>query len=238
MIFKHVCFRTLSDLGVSYVDLYLIHWPMAFKRGQEIFPRNEDGSLKYDGEVDPVDTYLAMEKLVEKGLAKAIGVSNFNEAQIEAVLEKAKVKPATNQVESHPYFNQAKLLTFLKEKDILLTAYSPLGSPDRPWALPDEPVLLEHTDLKAVAEKHGKTAAQVALRWQLQRGVAVIPKSVTPARIEQNLAVHDFELSAEEMAKLNALDQGQKGRMVCPRDSTGQFRDRAHPHFPFKGESL
>jgi len=216
-------------LGLDYLDLYLMHWPMAFKQGE----RNFDGSVKYD-DVHPTDTYLAMENMVMKGLTRDIGVSNFNEEQIRAILERSSIKPAMVQIECHPYFNQAKMLTFLRERDILFAAYSPLGSPDRPWASPNEPALLDNPTLRALADKHGKTSAQVALRWQLQRGVAVVPKSVTPSRIEANLDVYDFTLSEDEVDMLDSLDKGEEGRMVCPRDDSGQFLNHRHPHFPFK----
>ncbi len=124
--------------------------------------------LKYDSDLGPTETYLVMEKLVEKGLVRDIGLSNFNSEQISDVLARCKVRPATNQVECHPYFNQSRLLAFMREHGVVMTAYSPLGSPDRPWALPDEPVLLEDPGLKGIASKHGKTPAQVVLRWMVR----------------------------------------------------------------------
>jgi len=183
--------------------------------------------------IHPTDTYLAMEKLVGKGLARDIGVSNFNETQIKDILKKAKIKPATNQVECHPHFNQASMLAFLKRHDIVLTAYSPLGSPGSSWRLKDKPNVLEDPTLKALAEKYSKMPAQVALRWQLQRGVAVVPKSGNPGRIAANLNVEDFQLSKDDMAKLDALDKGRKGRYVLRRDRNGRTLNRDHPHFPF-----
>jgi len=225
------CKQTLTDLGLDYVDLYLIHWPVAFKNlgdGNK-FPKTEDGTLMYD-DVNPTDTWLAMEKLVEKGMAKDIGVSNFNSLQIQDVLDKGKIKPATNQVECHPYLNQEKLNNFCTEKGIVLTAFSPLGSPDRPWAKEGEPNLLNDPKVTELAAKCKKTAAQVLLRYNLQRGIIVIPKSVTPSRIEENWDILDFELSAEDMELIKTFDCN--GRLVVPMVD-GKFRDAAAPNFPF-----
>jgi len=229
------CRTTLSDLGLDYLDLYLVHWPHAFQRGDNTFPKNDDGTVKYDETLHPTDTWLAMEKLVGAGLTKAIGVSNFNSEQIEDVLKKGSIKPATNQVECHPYLGQAKLLEFCRARDITLTAYSPLGSPDRPWAQPGEATLLEDPQLKEIAAKHGKSTAQVLIRWQIQRGVIVIPKSVTASRIKENGDVFDFKLSEEEMAQIGSFDRGPEGRLVIPM-LNGKPRDGAHKFFPFNIE--
>ena len=218
------CRKTLADLGIDYIDLYLIHSPLAFARGDNPWPRNEDGTIKYDTEIHPTTTWLAMEELVKKGLAKSIGLSNFNSEQIKDVLEKGSIKPVTNQVESHPYLGQAKLLAFCKERDITITAFSPLGSPDRPWAQPGEPNLLDDPKIKTIASKHSKTPAQVVLRWQVQRGVMVIPKSVTASRIEENADIFDFDLSAEEMKQIESFD--------CNGRFNGLPMLRDHPHYP------
>jgi len=231
------CRQTLADLGVDYLDLYLIHSPVAFHRGEgslsaargEGYPRNEDGTFKFS-DIHPTTTWLAMEKLVKKGLTKSIGLSSFNSEQIADVLEKGSVKPVTNQVECHPYLGQAKLFEFCKERGITITAYSPLGSPDRPWAQPGEPLLLDDPKIKAIATKHSKSPAQVLIRWQVQRGVIVIPKSVTPARIEENANIFDFQLSVEEMKEIESFDCN--GRLIQPM-LEGKPRDAAHPHFPF-----
>merc|ERR1712130_1003884 len=221
------CRKTLEDL-----DLYLIHWPVAFQRGEDGVPKNEDGTIKYDNEIHPTTTWLAMEKLVEKGLTKSIGLSNFNSVQIADVLEKGSVKPVTNQVECHPYLGQAKLFDFCKERGITITAYSPLGSPDRPWAQPGEPLLLEDPKIKAIAAKHSKSPAQVLIRWQVQRGIIVIPKSVTPMRIEENANIFDFKLSVDEMKEIESFDCN--GRLFDWRRFDDGFA--VHPHFPFNIE--
>ena len=216
------CRKTLADLGVDYLDLYLMHSPVAFARG-EGWPKNEDGTFKF-GDVHPTTTWLAMEKLVKKGLTKSIGLSSFNSVQIADVLEKGSIKPVTNQVECHPYLGQAKLFAFCKERGITITAFSPLGSPDRPWAKPGEPLLLEDPKIKTIASKHSKTAAQVVIRWQVQRGVMVIPKSVTPSRIEENSDIFDFNLSIGEMKEIESFD--------CNGRFNGLPMLRDHPHYP------
>jgi len=227
------CRKTLADLGCSYLDLYLIHWPHAFQRGDVPFPKNDDGTVNYDIHTDYVDTWLAMEKLVDLGLVKSIGVSNFNSEQVQRILDNGKVKPVTNQVESQPYLNQSKLIAFCAERGITITAYSPLGSPDRPWATPEDVNLLDDVKIKAIAEKHNKSPAQVVLRWQVQRGVIVIPKSVTPSRIEQNGNIFDFSLTEEEMKHINSFDCN--GRIIVPM-LNGKPRDAGHPHYPFNIE--
>lgn len=176
-----------------------------------MFPFN-DGKLE-TSDVDYMDTWKEMEKMVEKGLTKSIGLSNFNESQIQRVLDNCKIKPVTNQVECHPYLNQIKLMNFCKSKGITITAYSPLGSPDRPWAKPDDPQLTEDPKIKAIANKYKKTAAQICIKYQLQRGNIVIPKSVTKSRIIENINVFDFELTSEDISTIDTFDCN--GR-ICP----------------------
>ncbi|KAM6327357.1 aldo-keto reductase family 1 member A1 isoform 2-T3 [Podargus strigoides] len=154
--------KTLGDLKLDYLDLYLMHWPHAFERGDNLFPKNPDNTMRYDY-TDYKDTWKAMEKLVEKGLVKAIGLSNFNSRQIDDVLSVATVKPAVLQVECHPYLAQNKLIAHCQKQGLVVTAYSPLGSPDRMWKHPDEPVLLEESGIKKLAEKYSKSPAQIIL---------------------------------------------------------------------------
>lgn len=123
---------TLKNLNLKYIDLYLIHWPMGYQEGGDLFPKNAKEEVLYS-DVDYVDTWKSMESLVDAGLTKSIGVSNFNSKQIDRVLAAARIPPVTNQVECHPYLTQTKLAAYLKSKNITLTAYSPLGSPNRPW---------------------------------------------------------------------------------------------------------
>lgn len=204
--------KTLENLQIQYLDLYLIHWPLAYKEESDLFPKDENEKIIFSN-VDYVDTYKAMEPLVQKGLVKSIGLSNFNKKQIERVLAACNIAPVNNQVECHPYLNQSKLISFCKEKNIAVTAYSPLGSPDRPWAKPDEPQLMEDPQLKKLAEKYKKSVAQVLLRYQIQRGVVTIPKSVTKSRIAENINIFDFELSPEDVTYIDTFNRN--GRF-CP----------------------
>ncbi|CAH1276529.1 unnamed protein product [Diabrotica balteata] len=221
--------ETLQNLGLDYLDLYLVHWPAALKEGGALLPKRPDHeTLGIFSDVDYLDTWKEVEKLAKKGLAKSIGVSNFNKRQLERILANATIKPVNNQIECHPYLNQKKLIAFCKSKDISVTAYSPLGSPDRPWAKPGDPILTEDPKIKKIAEKYKKSSAQVILRYLLQSGVIPIPKSVNKNRIQENINIFDFELSAADVAVMDTFDCN--GRVCWYVEAIG------HPHYPFNDE--
>jgi diketogulonate reductase-like aldo/keto reductase len=168
---------SLARLGLEYVDLYLLHWPVPKKR---------------------LESWRALEKLLAEGRAHAIGVSNFMVPHLDELLAHAKVAPAVNQIEVSPFLQQRDVRARCAELDIVVEAYSPLTKGER----------LRHRVVAGIAERAGRSSAQVLLRWGLQHGLVVLPKSTRAERIAENAAVFDFELSAEEMAKLDALEEG------------------------------
>jgi 2,5-diketo-D-gluconate reductase A len=174
--------KSLGRLGLDYVDLYLIHWPVP----------TEDRF---------VETWRAFERIHEEGRARTIGVSNFRIEDLERLERETWFRPTVNQIELHPLFQQVELRPWLAERGIATEAWSPLA----------QGAVLSDATIGGVAERHGKTPAQAILRWHLQLGNIVIPKSVTPQRIRENIDVFDFELSEEEMAAIGRLDTGRRG---------------------------
>ncbi|MEM7796416.1 MAG: aldo/keto reductase [Cyanobacteria bacterium P01_C01_bin.118] len=202
--------ETLANLQLDYLDLYLIHWPVAMKKGAT-FPLTPEKLVSL--EVLPIlMTWYEMEGLVEAELCRHIGVSNFSTAKLQNLLENAGRPPEMNQIELHPYLQQPAMLEFCQENNIFLTAYSPLGSSDRPEGLKaeDEPVLLENATIASIAESHHATPAQVLISWAIQRGTVVIPKSVNPERIKQNLAAAEVSLTDEDMVEIAALNLNRR----------------------------
>ncbi len=202
--------KTLTDLQLDHVDLYLIHWPVAFWKGVAL-PQSGEDMIGFD-ELPISETWEGMEAVVEKGLSRHIGVSNFSVAKVESLVNGAHLQPAVNQIELHPYLQQPSLLDYCREAGLLVTAYSPLGSQDRPDMLKaeGEPILLEDPTVQAIAESHGATPAQVLISWAIRKGLSVIPKSVNPARQRENLAAAKVSLTEEDMERIADLDLGRR----------------------------
>uniref|UniRef100_A0A1B6E9W6 NADP-dependent oxidoreductase domain-containing protein n=2 Tax=Clastoptera arizonana TaxID=38151 RepID=A0A1B6E9W6_9HEMI len=155
------------------------------------------------------DNWKAMESCVKLGLTRSIGLSNYNSQQIERILKVAQIKPVTNQVECHPYLNQKELISFCKEREIILTAYAPLCSPSKSWSQ-DKPKLLEDPRLLKLSERHGKSTAQIVLRYLYQLGTVPIPKSSNEKRLKENINIFDFNLSSEDMKILDSLNENTR----------------------------
>lgn len=201
---------SLSNLQLDYLDLYLIHWPIALKKGT-FRPQSSDDQVSLE-DCPISETWGAMEEANRQGLAKHIGVSNFGKKSLEKLLPAATIKPEMNQVEIHPYMQQEDLIAFCKTKDIHITAYAPLGSMDRPEGLKasDEPVLLEDPVIVELAKAKNASPAQVLISWALHRSTAVIPKSANPERIKQNLDSAQLSLTQSEMNAISALEKNRR----------------------------
>jgi alcohol dehydrogenase (NADP+) len=199
--------KTLKDLQLDYLDLFLVHWPVAVKQ-DVMFPEKGSDMVSLD-KIPIAETWKGMEKCVDEGLAKHIGVSNFSIPKLKDLISTATIKPEMNQIELHPFLQQNKMLEYCQAENIYLTAYAPLGSSDRMQAMKgvDEPSLIENKVIVDIAKSHGKSPAQVLIKWALQRGTAVIPKSVNAQRIKQNYEAEDFVLSDDAMQKIADLDQ-------------------------------
>lgn len=195
--------RSLKALQLDYLDLYLMHWPVAQRRGTDM-PR-EDADLISLDKLPLALTWAEMEKAREQGLTRAIGVSNFGINGLSALMEKAEFVPSVVQAESHPYLPQNELIDFCRRNMIAFTAYSPLGSGDRAFKPAGEPSLLEAPEIKIIAEKNNLSPAQVLIAWQINRGVAVIPKSVHEERIKENYAAQFVELDNNDMDAIAAM---------------------------------
>ncbi|MHA7820015.1 MAG: aldo/keto reductase [Erythrobacter sp.] len=217
---EEACRKSLADLQLDYLDLYLIHFPIAL----EYVPIDERYPPEWLHDPDaakPVmkraavplhQTWMAMETLVDKGLVNRIGVCNYNSALIHDLMTYARVKPAMLQIEAHPYLAQEKLIRCASSYGIDVTAFSPLGAQSYfELGMADAgESLLGAAPVMVAAEAHGKSPAQVLLRWGVQRGTAVVPKTSKPERMRENLAIFDFELSAVEMAAISTLDQNRR----------------------------
>ncbi|OFE14096.1 4-dihydromethyl-trisporate dehydrogenase [Pseudohongiella acticola] len=217
---REACEKTLADLGVDYLDLYLVHFPIALKYvpiGERyppewIFNPDDDNPEMV---VDPVplsETWRAMEALVQAGLVRNIGVCNYNSALLHDLMAYASIKPAMLQIESHPYLTQARLVRLAQSYELAVTAFSPLGAGsyvELEMASQQESVLGQSVVLD-IARRVQRTPAQVVLRWGVQRGTAVIPKTSRVERLAENLAIFDFELSDDDMVAISELNRNRR----------------------------
>ncbi|KAG5885177.1 hypothetical protein JTB14_000940 [Gonioctena quinquepunctata] len=225
--------KSLDALQLEYVDLYLIHMPIASKYSEG---KNDAPSISFD-ETDHIAVWKKMEEQVKLGRTKTIGLSNFNIRQIEKIAKSAEIPPACLQVELHVYLQQRELVDYCQKNNIVVVAYSPLGTPGfntfltnigkQVIKLPD---VLNNEEIKKIAAKHNKTTAQVALRFLLERDIVVIPKSVTPARLKENLGITNFTLDNNDMESLYGLEVGEDARILNFKQTPGY---REHPEFPF-----
>ncbi|MBQ8346823.1 MAG: aldo/keto reductase [Alphaproteobacteria bacterium] len=202
--------QSLKDLQTDYLDLYLIHWPIA-----------EDPLSGEALDIPQEETWAEMEKAQKDGLVRSIGVSNFTQTKLKDLMDKAEIMPAVNQVEIHPYLAQNDLVEFCRANQIVVTAYAPLGSGDRPDTMKEagEPSLLADQVVADIAKKNSATPAQVLIAWGLARGLVEIPKSVQFDRIEENLGALNVTLDDDDMKRLNAIDE--TFRFVTGKNLTG-----------------
>ena len=225
-----LCVRNILDeLCLDYLDLCLIHWPVGYKEGTgEVWPKDKDGKMLYS-DVHFSETWRALESCVSDGLVRSIGLSNFNHKQIQEVINDAKIKPSVLQVEMHPYFQQRKLRDFCASNDIAVMAYSPLANPAMPFRKDGDPNIMHDPTFLDLGKKHAKTPAQIALRWAIQEGVIVIPKSTSEKRLKENFDIFDFELDSEDMQKIKDVDRNW--RILNTKE-----RDGDHPLWSFGEE--
>ncbi len=212
--------RTLTDLRLDYLDLYLVHFPIALKYVpiDTRYPPGwfyEPSAAAPVMKADPVpirETWEAMQELVRAGLVREIGVSNFGVSLIRDLMSYASIPPAMLQIELHPYLTQDKLVRFCRESNIAVTGFSPLGAQSYfslNMARADEAVI-EQAAVKAIGERHRRSPAQVVMRWGVQRGTAIVPKTTRTQRLTENLSLFDFELTKEEMATISGLDRQRR----------------------------
>ncbi|KAL5705607.1 3''-deamino-3''-oxonicotianamine reductase [Ranunculus cassubicifolius] len=194
--------NSLKALRLDYVDLYLIHFPVRFKQMEMALDVKKEDLLP----LDMKGTWQAMEECCRLGLAKSIGVSNFSCKKVSNILGFATIPPAANQVEMHPLWQQRKLTEFCREKNIHVSAYSPLGGKGVVWG---SNIVFDSKQIKDIAQAKGKSIAQICLRWGLQQGASIIPKSFNKDRLRENMEIFDWELSKEEVEKMSLLPQNR-----------------------------
>ncbi|KAK9875053.1 hypothetical protein WA026_005855 [Henosepilachna vigintioctopunctata] len=227
---------SLNNLGLDYVDLYLIHFPVPVKCMEKEDTYLEEKGVFLTEETNYIEVWKILEKMVDAGKIKNIGLSNFNINQITKVLKEARIKPANLQIEVHPYFQNNELIEFCKKNGISVVAYAPLGSPElciifRIASVPlrNIPCIMDDDIIITLSKKYSKTPAQIILRFTMQRGLAAIPKSKNACHIKENIDIFDFQLDENDMSILASLDKGNEGR-VCKLDFKGILE---HPEYPF-----
>jgi D-xylose reductase len=217
---KPALVRSLNDLRLDFLDLYLVHFPISL-RHVPMQVRYPAGWIHDPDAASPCmvpdsvpirETWQAMEELKDSGLVRSIGVSNFGVSLLRDLLSQCRIRPSVLQVESHPYLTQTKLLRFCKQEQVAYTAFSPLGAPSYiPIGMANESdSVLKHNVVLQIADRVGRTPAQVVLRWGVQRGTAVIPKTSKPHRLQENLFISDFALSDDDMLLIEALNRNQR----------------------------
>jgi diketogulonate reductase-like aldo/keto reductase len=208
---------SIERLQCGYLDLYLMHWPVALKKEAEGTAPEDFAPLNIKG------TWAAMEKCYESGMARAIGISNFTVEKTKSLLSHCKVRPAVNQVECHPLWQQKKLWPYLKSEGIHLTAYSPIGSSNSPFATIN---VLELPTLTKLAEKYNKSPAQIALRWNVQQGHSALPKSTHGDRLASNIELFDFNFSEGDLREFDKIEQHRllRGDEMWVNDSTSPYK--------------
>lgn len=207
------CQDSLKKLRLDYLDLYLIHFPVATKHtgvGTTASALDEDGVLAIDTTISLETTWHAMEDLVSKGLVRSIGISNYDIFLTRDCLAYSKIKPAVNQIETHPYFHRDSLVKFCQKHGICVTAHTPLGGATANTEWFGTVSCLDDPLLKGLAEKYKKAAAQIALRWGIQRNTVVIPKTSKLDRLKENFNVFDFELTKEDMELIKSIDRNYR----------------------------
>ena len=217
---RMACLKTLKDLGLEYLDLYLVHFPIALKYvpietrypPEWLYDPKADKPKMEEDQVSIRETWEAMEDLVKEGLVRNIGLANFGVSLIRDILNYCKIRPAVLQIEAHPYLTQERLLRFCREKGIAVTAFSPLGASsyvEIGFAQPEDSVLKEKK-VEELAKKYAKNAGQIVLRWGVQRGTSLAVKSSNLERMKENLEIFDFFLTGEEMKALDEMNRNKR----------------------------
>jgi len=212
--------KSLKALQLEYLDLYLVHTPIGIQyvNDTDLWPKGDDGKILINPSSSLEAVWKAMEEQVDNGRTRSIGISNFKRTQIERIMKVARIQPANQQIELHVYFQRPELLDTCRKHNITVVAYAPLGSPGRKElyekrGLHFTPIpLLEDDVVVEIAKRHSKSTSQILMKYWIQQNVAVIPKSVNPARIRSNIDLFDFELTGDELQKLKGLDKGPSGR--------------------------